>query len=161
MLDLAGLQISTAEFLWTIISFFLFMFLLKKVLYEPILKIMDTRAEHIKAGLEEGRNAQKALEESKAKLADELTEKNGEARQIVSDARTEAEKAKGEVLATAHAEAEQLHKQVREKVKAEEAEAVSSVESNMPELVAVLSNKLHRSVKVTPSKLTGLTGKEG
>ena len=133
MLDLAGLQISTAEFLWTIISFFLFMFLLKKVLYEPILKVMDTRAEHIKAGLEEGRNA------------DELTEKNGEARQLVSDARTEAEKTKGEVLATAHAEAEQLHKQVREKVKAEEAEAVSSVESNMPELVAVLSNKLLHS----------------
>lgn len=145
MLDLAGLQISTAEFLWTIISFFLFMFLLKKVLYEPILKVMDTRAEHIKAGLEEGRNAQKALEESKAKLADELTEKNGEARQLVSNARTEAEKAKGEVLATAHAEAEQLHKQVREKVKAEEAEAVGSVESNMPELVAVLSNKLLHS----------------
>ena len=127
MLDLAGLQISTAEFLWTIISFFLFMFLLKKVLYEPILKVMDTRAEHIKAGLEEGRNAQKALEESKAKLADELTEKNGEARQLVSDARTEVEKAKGEALATAHAEAERLHKQGREKVKAEEAEAVSSV----------------------------------
>ena len=94
MLDLAGLQISTAEFLWTIISFFLFMFLLKKVLYEPILKIMDARAEHIKAGLEEGKNAQKALEESKAKLADELTEKSGEARQLISDARTEAEKAK-------------------------------------------------------------------
>ena len=145
MLDLAGLQISTAEFLWTIISFFLFMFLLKKVLYEPILKVMDTRAEHIKAGLEEGRNAQKALEESKAKLADELNEKNGEARQLVSDARTEAEKAKGEVLATAHAEAEQLHKQVREKVKAEEAAAVRSVESNTPELAAVLSNKLLHS----------------
>ena len=154
MLDLAGLQISTAEFLWTIISFFLFMFLLKKVLYEPILKVMDARAEHIKAGLEEGRNAQKALEESKAKLADELTEKNGEARQLVSDARTEAEKAKGEVLATAHAEAEQLHKQVREKVKAEEAEAVSSVESNMPELVAVLSNKrVHRDVMGTGAAL--------
>ena len=145
VLDIVGLQISVPEFIWTIISFFLFMFLLKKVLYEPILKVMDTRAEHIKAGLEEGRNAQKALEESKAKLADELTEKNGEARQLVSDARTEAEKAKGEVLATAHAEAEQLHKQVRDKVKAEEAEAVSSVESNMPELVAVLSNKLLHS----------------
>ena len=118
----------------------------EQTLVEPILKIMDTRAEHIKAGLEEGRNAQKALEESKAKLADELTEKNGEARQLVSDARTEAEKAKGEVLATAHAEAEQLHKQVREKVKAEEAAAVSSVESNMPELVvAILSNKLLHS----------------
>ena len=145
MLDLAGLQISTAEFLWTIISFFLFMFLLKKVLYEPVLKVMDAREERIKAGLEEGKNARKALDESKAQLAAELTEKSGEARQFISEARAEAEKAKGEVLSNAHTEAEELHKQVREKVKAEEAEAVSSVESNMPELVAVLSNKLLHS----------------
>ena len=145
MLDLAGLQISTAEFLWTIISFFLFMFLLKKVLYEPVLKVMDAREERIKAGLEEGKNARKALDESKAKLADELTEKNGEARQLVSDARTEAEKAKGEVLSNAHTEAEELHKQVRERVSAEEAAAVSSVEGDMPELVAILSNKLLHS----------------
>lgn len=148
MLDLAGLQISTAEFLWTIISFFLFMFLLKKVLYEPILKVMDARSERIKAGLEEGKNAQKALDESKAQLAAELSEKGGEARQLISDARTEAEKAKSEVLSTAHTEAEQLHKQVRERVSAEEAAAVSSVESDMPELVAILSNKLLHSDEV-------------
>ena len=148
MLDIAGLQISTAEFLWTIISFFLFMFLLKKVLYDPILKIMDARSERIKAGLEEGKNAQKALDESKAQLAAELSEKGGEARQLISDARTEAEKAKSEVLSTAHTEAEQLHKQVRERVSAQEAAAVSSVESDMPELVAILSNKLLHSDEV-------------
>ena len=148
MLDLAGLQISTAEFLWTIISFFLFMFLLKKVLYEPVLKVMDAREERIKAGLEEGKNARKALDESKAQLAAELTEKSGEARQLVSEARAEAEKAKGEVLNNAHTEAEELHKQVRERVSAEEAAAVSSVEGDMPELVAILSNKLLHSDEV-------------
>ena len=110
-----------------------------------MLRLRDTGAAHSRAGLEEGRNAQKALEESKARIAGEFTEKSGEGRQLVSDARTEAEKAKGEVLTTAHSEAEQLHKQVREKVKAEEAAAVSSVESNMPELVAILSNKLLHS----------------
>ena len=136
MLDLAGLQISTAEFLWTIISFFLFMFLLKKVLYEPVLKVMDAREERIKAGLEEGKNARKALDESKAQLAAELTEKSGEARQFISEARA------------AHTEAEELHKQVRERVSAEEAAAVSSVEGDMPELVAILSNKLLHSDEV-------------
>ena len=148
MLDIFGLEIGVADFLWTIVSFFLFMFLLKKVLYEPILKVMDARSERIKAGLEEGKNAQKALDESKAQLAAELSEKGGEARQLISDARTEAEKAKSEVLSTAHTEAEQLHKQVRERVSAEEAAAVSSVESDMPELVAILSNKLLHSDEV-------------
>lgn len=145
MIDLVGLQISTAEFLWTIISFFLFMFLLKKFLYDPILNVMDARAARIQEGLEEGRNAKKALEESKTQLAAELSEKNGEARELISEARSEAEKAKGEVLSAAHAEAEKLHREVRDRVKAEEAEAVSSVENDLPELVAILSNKLLHS----------------
>ena len=148
MLDLAGLQVSTAELLWTIISFFLLMCRLEKVLYEPVLKVMDAREERIKAGLEEGKNARKALDESKAQLAAELTEKSGEARQFISEARAEAEKAKGEALSNAHTEAEELHKQVRERVSAEEAAAVSSVEGDMPELVAILSNKLLHSDEV-------------
>lgn len=145
MIDIVGLQISTAEFLWTIISFFLFMFLLKKFLYDPILNIMDAREARIKAGLEEGKNAQKALDESKAQLAAELSEKNGEARELISEARSEAEKAKGDVLIEAHSEAEKLHREVCDKVKAEEAAAVSAVEDELPELVALLSNKLLHS----------------
>lgn len=142
MLDLAGLQISTAEFLWTIISFFLFMFLLNKFLFKPVMTLMDERKARIDAGLEEGKKARAALEENEARLAQELAEKGSEARSIISEARSEAEKAKSETLDAAHAEAEKLHKNVRERVKAEEADAVKELDGNMPELVALLSGRL-------------------
>lgn len=142
MIDIVGLQISTAEFLWTIISFFLFTFLLKKILYDPILKVMDARNARIKAGLDEGRNAQKALEDSKAQFSAELAGKSGEARELISASKAAAEKEKGEALGIAHAEAEKVHKEVRQKVADEEKAAQDDLCENMPELVAILTGRL-------------------
>lgn len=142
VLDIVGLQISVPEFIWTIISFFLFMFLLNKFLFKPVMTFMDERKARIDAGLEEGKKARAALEENEAQLAQELAEKGSEARSVISEARSEAEKAKSETLDAAHAEAEKLHKNVRERVKAEEADAVKELDGNMPELVALLSGRL-------------------
>ena len=142
VLDIVGLQISVPEFIWTIISFFLFMFLLNKFLFKPVMTLMDERKARIDAGLEEGKKARAALEENEARLAQELAEKGSEARSVISEARSEAEKAKSETLDAAHAEAEKLHKNVRERVKAEEADAVKELDGHMPELVALLSGRL-------------------
>ena len=142
VLDIVGLQISVPEFIWTIISFFLFMFLLNKFLFKPVITLMDERKARIDAGLEEGKKARAALEENEAQLAQELAEKGSEARSVISEARSKAEKAKNEALDAAHAEAEKLHKNVRERVKAEEADAVKELDGNMPELVALLSGRL-------------------
>ena len=64
ILDIVGLQISVPEFILTIISFFLFMFLLNKILLKPVLSFMDARKARIDAGLAEGKNAEAALEEN-------------------------------------------------------------------------------------------------
>lgn len=142
VLDIVGLQISVPEFILTIISFFLFMFLLKKFLFKPVLSFMDARKARIDAGLAEGKKARAELEDNKAKLAEELAQTGAQARGIINSARSEAEKAKSEVLASAHAEAEALHKNVRERVKQEETAAVSEIDESLPELVAVLSDRL-------------------
>ena len=138
ILDIVGLQISVPEFILTIISFFLFMFLLNKFLFKPVLSFMDARKARIDEGLAEGKKAETALEENKAQLA----QTGAEARGVINAARSDAEKAKGEVLNAAHAEAEQLHKNVRERVKSEEKAAVGEIDGSMPELVALLSDRL-------------------
>lgn len=145
VLYIVGLQISISEFIWTIISFFPFMFLLKKFLYDPVLNFMDKRKAEIDESLEEGKTAQRALEENGEKLKAELTETGSAAREMVGAARSEADKAKSEVLNAAHAEAQSIHKNVQLRVDNEEAEARKSVEDNLPELVALLSQRLLHS----------------
>lgn len=142
MLDIFGLEIGIADFLWTIVSFFLFMFLLNKILYKPVLKLMDERKARIDADLEKGKKARAALKENEALLAQELSQTGADARSVINSARSEAEKAKSETLDKAHAQAEQLHRSVRERVKAQEKAAELEIDDSMPELVAILSDKL-------------------
>lgn len=144
-LNLVGLIINVPEFIWTIINFFLLMFLLKKFLYTPILKVLDERKEVIDAGLEEGRKAEKALAENEENLKAELAQSGAEAREKISAARGLAEKAKSEVVNAAHAEALNIHKSVQQRVDDEENAARKSVEDSLPELVALLSKQLLHS----------------
>jgi len=144
-LNIVGLIINLPEFIWTIINFFLLLFLLKKILYDPVLKHMDERDARIKAGLQKGTDAEKALEESKKNLAGELQLSSKEAREKVSEARGEAEKARSEALARAHGEAAAIQTDVREKIVCEEERARDEISGSMPELVMLLSNKLLRS----------------
>lgn len=155
ILYIVGLQISISEFLWTIISFFPFMFLLKKILYNPVLNFMDERKARIDEGLDEGKTAARALEENREKLNAELAESSNAAREMIGAARSEADKEKSKVLAAAHEEAADLHKQVQERLKNEEVQAVADIESSMPELVKLLSEKLLHSSEADDDALIG------
>lgn len=141
-LNIVGLIINVPEFIWTIINFFLLLFLLKKILYDPVLKHMDERSARIEEGLREGREAEAELAESDRELARELAESGKLAREQVSEARNEAEKQRAETLEKAHAEAGAIQTGVREKIENEESDARKAVEDNMPELVALLTNRL-------------------
>lgn len=142
VISIVGLEICVPELIWTIINFFLLMFLLKIFLYKPVLRILDERKAKVEEGLAKGKEAEKALEETNAALSEELSEQNSKARELIGKARAEAEKERDAVLADAHREAENLHKNVRERVKTEENEAKTDVEENMPELVMMLTKKL-------------------
>ena len=142
VLDIVGLEICVPDFIWTVISFFLFMFLLNKFLFKPVLSLMDARKARIDAGLAEGKKAEAALEDNKAQLAQELAQTGAAARGVINAARSDAEKAKGEALSAAHAEAEQLHKKVHERVKSEEQAEVNEIDGSMSELVTLLSDRL-------------------
>ena len=57
------LSINISETIWTVINFFLLLFVLKRFLFDPILKVMDAREAKINAGTEAAQKAQAALEE--------------------------------------------------------------------------------------------------
>ena len=142
VLDIVGLQISVPELIWTIICFFLLLFLLNRFLYKPILKVMDERNAKIAAGMNAGKKAADAMLENDALLASELSEKGNDARALISGEREKAEKEKSQLILDARKKAEGISSSVREKLSAEEEETVAGIENELPELVALLSEKL-------------------
>lgn len=142
VLDVVGLEISVPEFIWTVINFFVLLFLLKRFLYDPVLKFMNERSARIEAGLSEGKRAEKALAENEQALAQELALSGNAARALIGDARSDAEKEKAKLLGGAHAEAEALHKQIRERISTEEAQTRAELDAELPELVGLLTEQL-------------------
>lgn len=142
MIDLVGLPISVSELLWTIVSFFLFLFLLKRFLYEPILSVMDARNAKVSEGMAEGKAAERELAENRERLSAELTAAGGEARAVIANAKAGAEKEKSARLASSHIEASRVHKDVRERISAEEKAEQAELGAELPELVALLAGRL-------------------
>lgn len=145
VLNIVGLQISVPEFIWTIINFFLLMFLLKKFLYDPILKFMDKRQADIDAGIAEGKQAEIAMAENNEQLSAEIAQSGAKARELISEARGEAEKLKSETISEAHAKVADIHSEVRSRVSDEEASERAAIDESMPELVDVLTKRLLHS----------------
>lgn len=153
VLNIVGLQISVPEFIWTIINFFLLVFLLKTFLYNPVLKFMDKRKADIDKGIAEGKQAELALAENNERLNAEIAESGAKARELITEARGEAEKVKGEALNEAHAKAADIRKEVYSRVGDEEASARADIENDMPELVCILTKRLlHDDAGVTDTE---------
>ncbi|MBQ6597068.1 MAG: hypothetical protein IJH79_05900, partial [Lentisphaeria bacterium] len=104
------LTINPSEVIWTVINFFLLLFLLRRFLFKPILGVLDARKARIKA--------QNAEEE---RIREEIAENEAAADRLLSDSKKEAaEKIASGRNADLNARAEHL-KEAHEKAKASRA----------------------------------------
>ena len=99
------LSINISELIWTVINFFLLLFILKKFLFDPILKFTDARQAKIDAGLEAEREAEREVEANREALAEAKNETRAEAARLLSEAHSADEQRGAEVLTAARAEA--------------------------------------------------------
>lgn len=126
----------------TIVSFFLLYFLLNTFLFKPLLKFMDDRKARVEAGLQEGKKARQAKEENQRRMEDEVRRTGGEAKQLLTDAKSADEAERSRVLQDARNDAAAALKDARERVGQEKMAAETSVRASMPELVAILTARL-------------------
>lgn len=131
-----------------IINFGLLFVILSKVLYKPLIKLLDERSEKIKKSLENSEKLEKELEALKER--DEL---------LLKKARSEAEKERKELLEMAAIEKEKILAEAKvlaqaevqkgiEELKNEEALLKSRIaEEFMDEAVKKLASQLSRSTK--------------
>ena len=103
-------------FIWTLVTFILVLFVLRRFAWGPLLGALETREKSIRDTLEQAQNdrdeAAKLLEEHKTLLADARRE-----RQEASErGQREAERMKEEILGDARSQRDQMLKQTQEQV---------------------------------------------
>lgn len=123
------LSINPSELIWTVICFFVLLFLLKRFLYTPLIRHMDERRARVQEELDERCRADEALADNAHRLdgerererqeAKSLLEKQRQdddlrraervqqARQKAAEAEAAARKSAGELRQSAEAELEQ------------------------------------------------------
>lgn len=79
------LTINISEVIWTVINFFLLYFLLKRFLYEPLIKFMDERQARIDAGKNEMERVNSALSAERESVNAKLAESEAEARRMIAE----------------------------------------------------------------------------
>ena len=120
---------------------------LKKLLYDPIIRVMDERKANIRDGMEQGKQAKQARDDNDAAILRAKKETAAQAGQIVQQAKAEDEKARQEAVNAARQDAAQSLKDVRAQLREEEAAVSAQMDAEMPELVAMLTDALLKEAR--------------
>jgi F-type H+-transporting ATPase subunit b len=127
---------------WTLITFFIVAFLLRRMAWDPVLKAVDERERQITASIESAKReraeAEKLLAEQKTAIADARREAADQLRKNQAD----MEKFREETMAQARQAADQLKKDAQKSIEDERAKAVNELRAEAGALALRVAEKL-------------------
>ena len=128
--------------IWTIISFVIFLIILKKAAWNPILKALDEREEGIKNNIAAAKSAREEAEQSLAEYQRKIQEAQAEAQAVVVDARQAAERVKDDMLAKAKEEADAVVEKARKQIDLERQMAINQIRGEIAALTIATAEKI-------------------
>ena len=136
------LSINLTELIWTIINFFLLLFVLKRFLFTPVARFMDERQARVDAAAQAEREARAARDENAEHHEAEKREARQEARRMLDEAGKAAAAENAAALQAAKARAAGERQQAEEALRRESDGELDSVRLKKRELAEALARKL-------------------
>lgn len=128
--------------IWTVITFLLVLFVLKKWAWPPILSALDEREERIRSAIDDSEKARQEAEAVLSEHRSKLAAAEDEARQIIAEAREVGEKARNDIVEQAREEAQRAIDQARTSIEAEKRTAIAELRREMAELAVHAAGRL-------------------
>ena len=136
------ISINISELIWTVINFFLLLFLLNRFLYKPVISFMEQRQARIDAKLREEEEAKARIEENDARILEEKARIREEAKKLLALNAEEIEKHNAEVLQEAKKASVQNRKDSEAALSQRQEKTAQQLHEAAPELAAMLAEKL-------------------
>lgn len=127
-----------------VVSFLILFFILKKLVYKPVLSLLERRRQMIEKSVEDSRKIEDrliALEEEKGKV---LSEASGKAMAVIEKAKKEAEEERQKTLAAAKKEISSLAERYRAQLKIEKDQISGELKAEMADLIVNSCGKILR-----------------
>ena len=144
------MSINVSEVIWTIVCFFALLFVLKKFLFDPLIRFMEQRQAAIDQGLERGRDAQRKKDENDAALREKWRERSVEVKQLLAEGKTADDRERAWVLESTQKETNKALQEANQRIEQERRQVCADAQEQLPQLVSILAQQ----------RLSGDTGGE-
>jgi len=129
-------------FIVLLVNFLLLVFILNKLLFQPILKVFNEREEAIDGSLDAAKKMGIKKEEALARMKAELAEAAQQARAAFEERKAEGQAKSKELLEAANSEAAKIIGDARAKLKAESDRARGALRADVEKFSEEIANKL-------------------
>jgi F-type H+-transporting ATPase subunit b len=139
---LSNLGINPIYLLSQIVTFGLLAFLLSKLLYNPILNVLEARRERIAKGLEDARAAEEARAQADEETSRIIEEARKRGQQVVAEANASAEQVRSNIEAQAEEERRRILAQARQDAEAERNQVLSEMREQLGALAIAAAERI-------------------
>ena len=136
------MSINVSEVIWTIVCFFALLFVLKKFLFDPLIRFMEQRQAAIDQGLERGRDAQRKKDENDTALREKWRERSVEAKQLLAEGKTADDRERAWVLESTQKETNKALQEANQRIEQERRQVCADAQEQLPQLVSILAQQL-------------------
>ena len=136
------LSVNPGLIIWTIVVFILFLFMLKKFAWGPLIKSLNDREANIKSALENAELQRKNTEELVEENKRIISEANANASKILGEARSLASKLKDEIVAKANDEANRNIEIAKTQIEAMKDTALENLKDDITDIALKAAEKI-------------------
>lgn len=136
------LGISPIQLATQIINFIILAFILKKLLYKPILKTLEERKKKIAQGLEYAQQMEKQREESEKKKSEILDKAKADGHKMIAEAKRTAKTVETEILKGAQKEADSYMEKAKQEIAYMKTEMEKQVQKETVEIATDIVEKV-------------------
>lgn len=136
------LGINITWLLAQVVNFGLLLFILWKLAYKPVLKVMDDRKQKIQESLDYAENAKKQAAEQQKEFDRKLADARREAQAAATVAAQAGEKERAVILAQAREDARKMIEQAKEQIEYERKQMLAELRQEVVQLSLLAAEKV-------------------
>lgn len=144
-LDLSKLPM---DLILNFLNIILLFIIVRLLLYKPVRKFLDARAEKTAAAMQQADEQKKSAEKLKADYEAMLSDSEGEAKKLIKEAELKAAEKSAAIIANAEKQAESIIADAEKRIEEERREAREDIKKEIVRTALIISEKvLEREIK--------------
>jgi len=128
--------------IWTIITFLLLLFILKKAAWKPLLSALQKREDTIANSIQKAEQAKVDAEKLLKEHSERLAQAEAEAQRIINEGRQLAEKIKENITTEAKAISDKIIKESKEEIEKSRQAAIESLKKDISQIAILAASKI-------------------